>query len=94
MHTDLELVSAIDRKRHCRDQAARPVQRLLLYADELYRVPSFYRQVCIEQGVAYISQNGRDFIVPTGEGIALNGGKEAILVSPLGGKSLVVELCA
>jgi len=69
-----------------------PSQRLFLYANELYRVPSVYRQVRTRHGIAHISHQGQDFIVRPGEALALEKGKDVALVSPLHSESLVLEL--
>lgn len=92
MNTHLALVAAIDAQHDCHNQGARLAQRIFLYADELYRVPASYRQVRTQQGIAYISQGGRDIIVPSGECADLERGADVVLVSPLRNESLVLEL--
>lgn len=92
METHLTLVPSATAQPGCRDQTAQLTQRIFLYADELYRVPASYRQVRTSQGIAHISQAGRDFIVPTGECVMLARGADMALVSPLHGESLVLEL--
>lgn len=69
-----------------------PAQRLFLYANELYRVPSAYRQVRTQHGIAHVSYAGKDFIVCPGEALRLAPGKDIALVSPLHSESLVLEL--
>lgn len=69
-----------------------PAQRLFLYANELYRVPSAYRQVRTRCGIAHVSHQGKDFIVGPGEALQLEQGKDIALVSPLHSESLVLEL--
>ncbi len=69
-----------------------PAQRLFLYANELYRVPSAYREVRTRCGIAHISHQGKDFIVRPGEALQLERGKDVALVSPLHSESLVLEL--
>ena len=92
MATQLALVASSDTQRASQGQGAQLAQRIFLYANELYRVPSSYRQARTQQGVAYISQGGRDFVVPTGESITLARGTDVVLVSPLRGESLILEL--
>lgn len=92
MATQLALVATNDAQHNCLAQGARLAQRIFLYANELYRVPAAYRHVRTQQGTAYISHGGHDFIVPSGECVDLKGGADAILVSPLRGESLVLEL--
>ena len=72
--------------------AGQPSQRLFLYANELYRIPSTYRQVRPRHGIAHISHRGQDFIVRPGEALRLEKGKDIALVSPLHSESLVLEL--
>jgi hypothetical protein len=77
----------------CRsDKKERPVQRILLHPNELYRVPPSYRQVSARRGIAHISHGGKDFVVQTGESLSFEGDDDIALVSPLRSESLVLEL--
>ncbi|MCX6046721.1 MAG: hypothetical protein NT075_16580 [Chloroflexi bacterium] len=92
MNTQLALVVSNNAQQGGQAQGAQLAQRIFLYANELYRVPSAYRHARTQQGIAYISQGGRDFIVPTGEGINLDRGSDVVLVSPLRKEALILEL--
>lgn len=92
MNTQLALVATSSAQHSCQEQGGRLAQRIFLYANELYRVPAAYRHVRTQQGTAYISHGGHDFIVPSGECVDLKRGTDAILVSPLRSESLVLEL--
>ncbi len=92
MATQLALVAANDAQPNCLAPGARLAQRIFLYANELYRVPSSYRHVRTQQGTAYISHSGHDFIVPSGECVNLERGADVVLVSPLHSESLLLEL--
>lgn len=73
-------------------QGAHPAQRVFLYANELYRVPATYRHVHARQGVAHISQAGRDYVVSSGDCVTLQRGADMALVSPLQSDALILEL--
>lgn len=92
MHTQLALIPSQMAVQSRRNQAARLTQRLFLYANELYRVPSFYRQLRTRHGIAHISQGGKDFIIHPGEWLTLTPRAGIALVSPLSSESLVLEL--
>ncbi len=92
MDMQLALVTSSDTQHGSQPQGAQLAQRIFLYANELYRVPSSYRQARTQQGIAYISQNGRDFVVLTGECVNLDQGADVVLVSPLRKESLILEL--
>lgn len=92
MDTQLTLVASSDTQHGRHIQGAQLAQRIFLYANELYRIPSAYRHARTQQGIAYISQGGHDFVVPTGEGINLDRDSDVVLVSPLRKESLILEL--
>jgi len=92
MAIDLALVSASAAQQGGCAQGARLTQRIFLYPNELYRVPSTYRQVRTRNGIAHISHGGRDLIVQPGECVSLDHVTDAALVSPLRGETLVLEL--
>ena len=71
---------------------SRLTQRIYLYADELYRVPSVYRYARTSQGTAHISHAGKDFVVRSGEWVTLGRGRDVALVSPLYSESVILEL--
>jgi len=92
MRGTLGLVALSSTQQGNQDAGRQPAQRLFLYANELYRVPSAYRQVRPRHGIAHISHAGKDFIVRPGESLRLEQGKDIALVSPLHSDSLVLEL--
>lgn len=69
-------------------------QRIFLYPSELYRIPPIYRQIRADQGTAYISQGGKDFVVSTNEWVKLERSTDVALVSPLRSEILILELFA
>jgi hypothetical protein len=69
-------------------------QRLLLYADELYRVPAEYRRVRAVAGRAHITHAGQDIILEAGREAHLSAAKDVALVSALKCDALVLELSA
>ena len=70
------------------------MQRIFLYPNELYRIPPIYRQVRAGQGTAYISQGGKDFVVPTNEQVTLEKTTRMALASSLRSEVLILELFA
>lgn len=75
-----------------KDEAQRASQRLVLYADELYRVPTDYAAMRVVAGAALVTHAARDLILSAGSEAALQQGKDAALVSPLRGETVVIEL--
>ena len=92
MRGTLGLVALSSTQQGNQDAGRQPAQRLFLYANELYRVPSAYRQVRPRHGIAHISQHGQDFIIRTGEWLTLDRTADVALVSPLYSETLVLEL--
>ncbi len=74
------------------EHGSRLTQRICLYANELYRVPSVYRHARTSQGTAHISHAGKDFVVRSGEWVNLGKGADVALVSPLYSESVILEL--
>jgi len=69
-----------------------PSQRILIYADELYRLPIPVCHVRAVRGIAYITFAGDDIILHPGECMALDTAPDRALVSPLGNAALTLEL--
>ena len=67
-------------------------QRLLLYRNELYRVPASYHKVRVITGTAFITQSAHDFILGPGHEASLQHSGDVALLSPLRNDPLVVEL--
>lgn len=76
------------------DETSRARQRILLYRDELYRVPSCYESLRVIAGVALVTQGARDLILTPGHEAHLERNQDIALVSALRGSQLVVELYA
>lgn len=74
------------------DETTRPRQRILLYRDELYRVPPCYETLRVIAGVALVTQGTRDLILSPGHEAQLKRNQDVALVSALRGSQLVVEL--
>lgn len=73
---------------------SRAIQRVLLYANELYRVPTEYRLLRVVSGRALVTHNARDMILGAGCEARLQAGRDAALVSPLRGETVVMELAS
>lgn len=67
-------------------------QRLILYRNELYRVPAGYRLLHIKAGTAYVTQAGKDHILGSGQEIQLDSATDMALVSALKGEQVILEL--
>jgi hypothetical protein len=67
-------------------------QRLVLYAGELYRIPSTYQKVRVVSGTAFVTQAARDHVAGPDREIELQPKGGVALISPLCTDSLVVEL--
>lgn len=77
---------------HCSDE--RIAQRIMLYPNELYRVPATYHKLRVASGRAYVTQAGKDMIVSRGQEVILDSTKDVALVSVLKGEQLIMELVA
>ena len=87
MNTTLSLISGE------RPSGQPPVmQRILLYRNELYRVPATYHKVRVVAGTAFITQSAHDFILGPGHEASLQHSGDVALLSPLRNEPLVVEL--
>jgi hypothetical protein len=64
-------------------KAHSPQQRLLLYPQELYRIPATYGKVRVVAGTALLTQAGRDEILRSGHEASIKAGKDVALVSAL-----------
>jgi hypothetical protein len=87
MNTNFRLVSPDRRK-------VQPaiLQRILLYPDELYRVPDGYCKLRVVAGTALMTQAARDLILAPGHEASLDRGRDCALISPLRSNHLIVEL--
>ena len=91
METKLALISSKGQQIGSTERGAL-AHRIFLHTNELYRVPTTYRQVRTSRGVAHISHAGRDFVLQAGESATLARTTDVALVSPLHSETLVLEL--
>jgi hypothetical protein len=68
--------------------------RILLYQNELYRVPASYHKLRVVSGAAFVSQAAHDYVLGPGYEAVLQRNGDVALVSPLRQTPLVVELYA
>ena len=66
--------------------------RLVAQPGEVYRLPEGRRHLRVSHGAAWISTQGRDIVLRSGEQIAAGTPTEPIVVSSLGRKPLVLEV--
>ena len=66
--------------------------RVMLLKGEVQRVESNYQGLRVRSGRAWVTLRGRDLVLKRGDEIALEGRREAAVVSPLGHAPLVIEL--
>lgn len=90
MNHSLTLVSPV-RHRGAR-LPAQLTQRLVLYHEELYRVPACYQTMRIAAGLAYVTQAGQDHILQGGQELQLDSAADQALVSGIGGEQVILEL--
>jgi hypothetical protein len=68
------------------------IVRLILYRDEVFRLPAASRWVQVASGVAWLTIPGKDILLKSGESTWLLTDREMILVSALGRVPLVLEV--
>ena len=66
--------------------------RLLLYQDEVYRLPRAAREVRVLAGRAWLTVAGEDVFVTPGEQLSLSARKDGALISALGQLPLILEI--
>ena len=66
--------------------------RLLLYQDEVYRLPRTARGVRVLAGRAWLTVAGEDVFVTPGEQVTLSVRKDGALISALGQLPLILEI--
>ena len=66
--------------------------RVTLFPGETLRVPPSCRRLAVWAGSAWVTYRGDDLRLLSGEGMAMNGKKDAAVVSALGDFALVLEL--
>ena len=90
MNQSLTLVSPV-RHRGAR-LPAQLTQRLVLYHEELYRVPACYQTMRVAAGLAYVTQAGQDHILQGGQELQLDNAADQALVSGIGDEQVILEL--
>lgn len=88
------LLLALNRQTTVQCNSPRPIQRILLFGREVHRIEQPVRCVHVAYGAAYISHNGRDFVLSQGESITLDKTNDFALVSTVRREPLIVELYA
>lgn len=66
--------------------------RLVLYQNEVYRLPPKCRAVRVLGGIAWMAVAGQDIFIARGEIMALASTKDFALVSALGNDPLILEV--
>ena len=67
--------------------------RLVLYRDEIFRVPGASTCIRVLSGNAWLTVDGQDIIVAGGETASVRSKKDFALVSTFDSNPLVFELC-
>jgi hypothetical protein len=67
--------------------------RLVLYKDEIFRVPGASTCIRVLSGNAWLTVDGQDIIVTRGETASVRSKKDFALVSTFNSAPLVFELC-
>jgi hypothetical protein len=76
------------------DEACEPLAALrvaLLYGEQL-RLPDSSRELQVLSGRAWVSQDGEDYILGSGESLAVAPRKGGAIISALGGEALFFEI--
>jgi hypothetical protein len=66
--------------------------RLVINPDEVYRLPEAGQCVRVTSGRAWVTAQGRDFVLEPNHSLKLAASPEAMLVSPLGQTPVVLEV--
>jgi hypothetical protein len=72
--------------------AANPMLRLMLCHNEVFRLPAASRGIVVVAGTAWVTLNGRDIFLASGESLQLPSLRDSALISALGRKSLILEV--
>ena len=68
------------------------ILRLVLYQDEVYRLPEDCQAIRARSGRAWVTFAGRDIVLESGEEARFGSGKDFAVVSCVGQAPLVVEI--
>ncbi len=66
--------------------------RIVLLPGELYSIPTRQHQVRVLSGTAWVSSNGTDYQVESGESLPIEGAKHSALISDAEANPLVFEV--
>jgi hypothetical protein len=83
------LLNGMDRR--AADAADSPL-RVVLVQGEALRLPASRARVSVLAGTAWITQGGRDRILPAGEGMTAASGADCLVASALGTQPLLLEV--
>lgn len=72
--------------------APTPLLRLILYKNEVCRIPQAYSEVKVVSGNAWLTMDGRDMFLVRGERASLTSHRDTALISALGKTPLVLEV--
>ncbi|GIK38436.1 MAG: hypothetical protein BroJett011_22690 [Chloroflexota bacterium] len=72
--------------------AAKRMVRLMLRQNEVLRLPAAGQELQAISGVAWITVNGRDIFLASGERFRLPSRGDTALISALGRQSLILEV--
>jgi hypothetical protein len=73
-------------------KADRPMVRLLLRHNEVVRLPASSRDIEVIAGTAWVTVNGRDIFLASGERLWLPSRRDSALISALGRTLLILEV--
>ena len=76
----------------CNDQLLLTPLRLILYKDEIFRLPQGSREIRVLSGRAWVTVSEKDLFLSSGDSLALNPKRTLALASALGNVPLVMEV--
>jgi hypothetical protein len=72
--------------------STRVILRLVLYQDEVYRLPEDCQAVRARSGRAWVTFAGRDIVLEAGQEARFGSGKDIAVVSCVGRAPLILEI--
>jgi hypothetical protein len=76
----------------CNPYATNPILRIVLYKNEVHRLPQRCQHIRVLSGVAWITSEAKDIILEKGESILLTPNQDGTLISTPGKTPLVLEI--
>ena len=67
-------------------------RRFILENGEVFRINHFYQEFQVLSGVAWVTLEGKDLILHSGEKLKFESKKAVAIISALGKKQLIVEV--